>query len=334
MNNYDVVAIGNSLMDIQVLVSDDVLAKLQLPKGGMVLYEQAEQQEILQSLNNLSQKVSSGGSAANTIHGLGALSAKSYYFGKISNDDYGDLYYQDMQKAKVGFHKPQKNDLPTGTSVILITPDAQRTMATHLGASSQLSVEDIKAEVIEKSKYVYIEGYLFTQEPTRSAAIKAAQIAKSNNIPIAFTLSDVFVVSSFYDDIKNFVEQYTNILFCNETEALALSKEEDPQKAFEFCLQICDSVFLTRSADGAWAYNKKEGQAVVKAFPVDAVDTTGAGDLFAAGALYGLLQQKSIEQCAILGSYCASQVITHLGARLPAHSELEAEQIFALYSQI
>lgn len=332
--NYDVVAIGNSLVDIQVQVSEDVLAQLQLPKGGMTLHEQIQQQEILQSLNHLPQKASSGGSAANTIHGLGALSAQTYYFGKISNDDYGTLYYQDMQKAKVDFVQPQKQSLPTGTSVVLITPDAQRTMATHLGASSQLSVEDIEAEVIAKSKYVYIEGYLFTQEPTRSAAKKAAQIAKDKDIPIAFTLSDVFVVSSFYDEIKNFVEQYVDILFCNEAEALALSKAETSQKAFEFCSQLCDCLFLTRSADGAWTHHKEEGKTSVKAFPVTAVDTTGAGDLFAAGALYGLLQNQSIEQCAVLGSYCASQVITHLGARLPAHSELEIEKIFSLYSQI
>lgn len=335
MENYDIVGIGNALVDIQVQVDDTFIEELGLTKGGMTLNSHEDQEKVLQKLSALPKKVVSGGSAANTIHGLGTLGANAYYVGKVSNDDYGNLYHQDMEVCGVGFGLPQVEDFRTGTSVILITPDAQRTMVTHLGASTLLDTPNINMEAIKNSKYLYVEGYLFTQEPTRSAAIEAAHYAKEQGIPIAFTLSDAFVVNTFYEPIKDFVETYADILFCNEVEALAFSKTQDSQEAFIMMSDLANNIFLTRAENGAWAAHKRFGkieQAQVKSFNVNAIDTTGAGDLFAAGAIHGLLHNKNIEESAILGSYYAAQVVSSLGARLPSNVHTQAEKVFSLYS--
>lgn len=347
--NYDVVAIGNALVDIQVQVDDELLQKFSLPKGAMTLSSAQEQAELLKKINTLPQEISSGGSAANTVHGLGRFGAKAYHIGKVAQDKYGTHYQQDMQKCGVGFSLANKTSLTksetelaqtpnaqqsssfTGTCLVFITPDAQRTMLTHLGASAFLTPNDVNEDIIRTAKYLYIEGYLFTQEPTRSAALQAARIAKENGVAVAFTLSDTFVIENFYDDIKSFIENYTDILFCNEAEGLTLSQSSQAEKAFAEVSSLSDTLFFTRSEKPAWLKNSVSDKIEVPSFAVQAVDTTGAGDLFAAGVLWGLLQKRNLRDCGILGNYCASQVITHLRARLPADSVKETDTILSLY---
>jgi sugar/nucleoside kinase (ribokinase family) len=331
--NYDLVGIGNALVDIEVQVDDAFVKELSVTKGGMTLSSTAEQEKVLKVLASKSQKTSSGGSAANTIHGARVLGAKSYYLGRVANDDKGKLYTEDMHSCGVGFCGPSSDDEGTGTCVILITPDAERTMLTSLGVSSMLHPDNVDETIINNAKAVYVEGYLWTGDETREAGLHMAQIAKKQGIPVSFTLSDAFVVNTFKDSLLNFIKQDVDILFCNEVEAQAMTGESDSRKAFEKLLAWVDTLFLTLGSKGSLVGKKGQDPVQVGTFPVEAVDTTGAGDLFAAGALYGLINEHSLKDSAIIGSYCAAQVVSHIGGRLPADSHTQIENILSEYNK-
>jgi sugar/nucleoside kinase (ribokinase family) len=329
---YDLVGIGNALVDLEIQVEDHFIEKYSLVKGGMTLSTQKDQQAILDALSgHQAEKIVSGGSAANTLHGVSVLGGKAYYLGRVANDDFGRHYTEDMKVCEVGFPGPDSVDQGTGTCVVLVTPDTQRTMITHLGISAQLHAGNIDPTIVSNSKMVYIEGYLWTSDEIRSAGLKMAEIAKNNGIPVAFTLSDAFVVNSFKDNLIEFIRSNVDILFCNKTEATSMAGTENVDDAFEILREMTDTLFLTCEKDGSFAGNSDGNKITIKAFPVNAVDTTGAGDLFAAGALYGLLYNHSLEESAIIGSYCASQVVTHFGARLPADSHTDVNNILSSY---
>ena len=331
--NYKLIGIGNALVDIEVQVNDAFIDEISVTKGGMTLSSCAEQERILKALKKKPHKISSGGSAANTIHGARVLGAESYYLGRVANDFNGKLYTEDMQSCGVGFCGPGADNDGTGTCVILITPDAERTMLTNLGVSSMLHPEDVSETIIKGAKLVYIEGYLWTGDETREAGLHMAELALKQNIPVAFTLSDAFVVNTFRESLSDFIKDYVDILFCNEVEAQAMTGEIKPQKAFNKLLTQVDTVFVTLGPKGSIAGRKNYNSEQVRAFPVKAVDTTGAGDLYAAGALYGLINQRSLKESAILGSYCAAQVVTHIGGRLPADSHTQIENILKEYNK-
>ncbi len=328
---YQVIGIGNALVDIQVKVDEEFLAETGFPKGQMTLSEHGEQEKLLKKLKKKSRNICSGGSAANTIHGLGALGAHTYYIGRVADDEYGRHYTQDMVDCSVGFPGPDSADAGTGTSVVMITPDAQRTMVTNLGISTSLHPDNVDETLLSNAEIVYVEGYLFTGESTRAAAKKIARLARRHGKKVAFTLSDVFVVKNFLYEIRQFLEWHTDILFCNDTEGMALVGGHNPLQAFEYLSGICQTVFFTRGNKGAWAQSVHGAPVKSRPFPVEAVDTTGAGDLFAAGALYGLLHKRNIEECCIIGNYVASEVVSHLGARLPAHSHSSIPKILETY---
>lgn len=332
--NYDVVGIGNALVDIQVMVNDDFIERLGVPKGGMTLSTSENQARVLEGLSGHSKKISSGGSAANTIHGVGVLGGKTYYLGRVANDSYGRHYTEDMRACGVGFPGSGAENSGTGTSVVLITPDSQRTMITHLGISSTLHPDNVDETIVSSAKVVYIEGYLWTENATRAAALKMAEVAKKTGVPVAFSLSDAFVANLFGESLIDFIRWKVDILFCNEVEARALTKAEDTQSAYVELQGMADTVFLTIGADGSMAGRMDGTRVRVKTFPVKAVDTTGAGDLYAAGALYGLLGKRSLEESAIIASYCASQVVTHLGARMPVHSHTDIGKILHDYRKL
>ncbi|MGV7220090.1 MAG: adenosine kinase [Nitrospinales bacterium] len=327
---YDLVGIGNALVDLEIQVEDHFIEKCSLVKGGMTLSTQKDQQLILDSLSGRAEKIVSGGSAANTMHGLSVLGGKTYYLGRVANDNFGRHYSEDMKACGVGFPGPDSEDHGTGTCVVLVTPDTQRTMVTHLGISAQLHAGNVDPSIVCNSKMVYIEGYLWTSEEIRTAGMKMAEIAKKNRIPVAFTLSDAFVVNSFKENLVEFIRANVDILFCNETEATSMAGTNNIDDAFEILREMTETLFLTREKEGSLAGNSNEGKVSIKAFPVKAVDTTGAGDLYAAGALYGLLNNHSLQESGTIGSYCASQVVTHFGARLPTHSHTDVKNILTL----
>jgi sugar/nucleoside kinase (ribokinase family) len=332
--NYDLIGIGNALVDIEVQVDDAFIEKASVTKGGMTLSSIEDQNKILESLQSSSKKISSGGSAANTIHGASVLGAKTYYIGRVANDTHGKNYIEDMQNCRVGFSGSGSDRQGTGTCVVLITPDTERTMLTNLGVSSSLHPENVDETIVKNSRVVYVEGYLWTGDETREAGMHMARIAKKQGIPVSFTLSDAFVVNSFKESLTEFIQWYVDIIFCNEVEAQAMTGESDSLIAFKKLQGMVDTVFLTLGAKGSLVGKSGQEPVKVKTFPVTAVDTTGAGDLFAAGALYGLLKNHSMEASAIIGSYCAAQVVSHMGGRLPLSSHTDAAKILSEYQNL
>ncbi len=332
--NYDLIGIGNALVDIEVQVDDAFIEKASVTKGGMTLSSIDDQNKILESLQSNPKKISSGGSAANTIHGVSVLGAKSYYLGRVANDSHGKHYTEDMQNCGVGFSGPGSDEQGTGTCVVLITPDTERTMLTHLGVSSSLHPQNVDETIVKNSRSVYVEGYLWTGDGTREAGQHMAGIAKKEGIPVSFTLSDAFVVNSFKESLIEFINSYVDILFCNEVEAQAMTRESDSLSAFKKLQAMVDTVFLTLGSKGSLVGKSDQEPVEVKTFPVKAVDTTGAGDLFAAGALYGILNNHSLEESAIIGSYCAAQVVSHMGGRLPLSSHTDAAKILSEYQKL
>jgi len=333
--NYDLIGIGNALVDIEVQVDDAFIAKHSLTKGGMQLFTAAEQSRILNDLSGRPAKVSSGGSAANTIHGACVLGSRAYYLGRVADDNYGQHYSSDMKVCGVGFPGPGAETNGTGTCLVLITPDTERTMLTHLGVSSSLHADNVDETIVRNAKMVYIEGYMWTGDETRNAALKMADIAKTDKIPVAFTLSDAFVVNSFKESLMDFIRWNVNTLFCNEVEALAMTDTKDVESAFEILRGMTDTVFMTLGSKGSWVGNNNLSfKESVGVFPITPVDTTGAGDLYAAGALHGIINNYSFKESGILGSYCAAQVVTHLGARMPVHSHTDEQKILAEYAKI
>ena len=331
---YDLVGIGNALVDIEVRVEDAFIQQNTLTKGGMTLSTAEDQAEILEALKEHPTKISSGGSAANTVHGFRVLGGMAYYLGRVANDLYGRHYTQDMQICGVGFPGPGDGTSGTGTCVVLVTPDSERTMLTHLGVSSTLHQDNIDETIVQSSRAVYVEGYLWTGEETRAAALRLAEVAKKDKIPVAFTLSDAFIVNSFKDQLTDFIRWHVDILFCNDVEAMAMAETEDIREAFDVLKGMADTLFVTRGKNGSWASNSSEKKIEIGAFSTEAVDTTGAGDLFAAGTLYGLIKNHTLKESAIIGSYCAAEVVSHMGARMPIHSHTNVKNILKKHREL
>ncbi|PIR01748.1 MAG: adenosine kinase [Nitrospinae bacterium CG11_big_fil_rev_8_21_14_0_20_45_15] len=333
---YDLVAIGNALVDFEARVDEEFIRQFSLSKGGMSLVTAEEQARVLKVLQGKKVKTCSGGSAANTVHGVSVLGGNGYYFGKIGDDPSGRIYEADMFECRVGFpgREGAKKTDTTGTCIVLITPDSERTMLTHLGISASLHADNIDPQIVEKAKCVYIEGYLWTGDDTRSAAMKVAKIAREKKIPVAFTLSDAFVVNHHKESLNEFIHDYVNILFCNTVEARALTDASNPEDAFDDLVQRAEALFLTLGADGAYVGKKGGERKFVKAFRVQAIDTTGAGDLFAAGVLYSLVNKRGMIEAGAIGSYCAAQVVTHMGARMPVKSHTDIDKILQEYKEL
>ncbi|MBL4885308.1 MAG: adenosine kinase [Planctomycetaceae bacterium] len=311
---YDVYGVGNSLVDIQAHVSDKFLDSLGYPKGGMTLVDEPTQSTILDQLDGIPVTRCAGGSAANTIIGVVDFGGTAAYAGKTANDEIGEFCLQDMRKLGVRIEVPSVGG-QTGTCVILITDDAERTMLTNLGVSSQLSEADIEEEEIARSKVVYIEGYLFTGESTKAAALKAIELAKKHNVKVAFTVSDPFLIDLFRDEFWTLIENDVDLLFCNLDEARSLTGKEDAVDCAHEIHKHTDNVAMTLGADGSLIMHEK--QAIpIEGVPTHAIDTTGAGDMYAAGVLYGITNGLNWHDAGHLASHAASRVVSQLGARL------------------
>ncbi|MFQ5560769.1 MAG: adenosine kinase, partial [Nitrospinota bacterium] len=269
--NYEIIGIGNALVDIQAQVDEKTLKSLGYAKGLMTLSDPVKQEELLLKLKGHSLTTCSGGSAANTVHGIGALGGKAYYIGRVSDDIYGRHYTEDMANCGVGFPGPGSEVSGTGTSVVLITPDAQRTMVTNLGVSTSLHPDNVDETIVAGSRFVYIEGYLWTGEETKNSALRLTQLAKKSGIPVAFTLSDVFIANSFRKELEEYIKWEVDILFCNEAEAQALAETEDTEQAFSHIQGLCEKLFCTMGKKGAWAGQRGESKVSVKGFAVDAI---------------------------------------------------------------
>jgi sugar/nucleoside kinase (ribokinase family) len=258
----------------------------------------------------------SGGSAANTVAGIASLGGHAAFIGKVSADQLGNIFRHDIQSIGVEFRAtPSKGKNPTGRCLVFVTPDAQRTMQTCLGSAGEVGPDDLDADLIQRAKYTYFEGYLWDAPAAKQAYIKAAAIAHSADRKTALTLSDKFCVDRHRDEFLNLVHGHIDVLFANEGEIVALYETASFEQAVEAVRGKVDIAVLTRSEKGAVIVTPKETVSV-KAHPVaSVVDTTGAGDLFAAGFLYGLARGKPLAECGRIAAICAAEIISHVGAR-------------------
>ena len=311
----DVLAIGNAIVDVITDAGDAFLAEQGLTKGSMRLIDEAEAERLYGAMGP--GRELSGGSAGNTAAGLAALGCRAAFIGQVASDELGDIYRHDIESLGIDFLVEPRSDVgATARSLILVTPDAQRTMNTFLGAAQKLERSAIDAAAIERAGIVYLEGYLWDPEEPRAAMEAAIEIARSAGTKVAFTLSDGFVVERHRADFLRLIEQRKiDILFANEQEFLHLSQGTDLDSAIDQFAGKVPTLVVTRSEHGAMACSGGE-RAEVPAEPIERlVDTTGAGDLFAAGFLAGQSKGKSLEDSLRLGAIAAAEVIQHYGAR-------------------
>ena len=314
---YDIFGVGNALVDILATVEDSAIEKFSLNKGSMALMDSEQQSRVLVHLEDHSLKLASGGSAANTLVAVAQSGGAGVYAGKVAHDTHGEFYKRDMEEAGVNFYVPltPESGLPTGTSVILTTPDTERTMCTHLGISSILSPDDIDPEILGQASICYVEGYLWTGDQSRAACIKTFEAANKAGVKTAFTLSDMFLVDLFADDFRSVLKEHCDIVFCNADEAKHFFKKENVAECAHDLGELCPHAFVTNGADGSFvieAGNTKH----VAGFDVKAVDTVGAGDAFAGGVLYGLTHGMDSPAAAKWGNYFASRVVSRFGPRV------------------
>ena len=310
----DVIGIGNALVDILSHADDALLARQGLVKGTMHLVDEARAHDLYAAMGPGVEM--SGGSAANTVVGVASFGGRAHYVGKVRDDQLGEVFGHDLRATGVGYDTPRATSgPPTGRCLILVTPDAQRTMSTFLGASVRLGPADVDRRLIARGKILYLEGYLFDPPEAQEAFRAAAAIAHEAGRKVALTLSDPFCVERHRAAFLDLVEHHVDILFANELEICALYQVRDFDAALPHVRGHCELAALTRSAKGSVLVNG-DRMHVVSAHPVEAVvDTTGAGDLYASGVLYGLAQGLDLPTCGRLGSLAAAEVIAHVGAR-------------------
>ncbi len=329
-NKIDVFGVGNALVDILAMVGDNFLTTHKLDKGGMSLCDSTAQAALLHDLEGQSLEMKSGGSAANTMIAIAQSGGAGIYTGKVTGDPNGEFYQQDMVEAGIRFevaHAPEAS-APTGTSLILTTPDAERTMCTHLGISTELSPSDINHEHLGQCKYCYIEGYLWDAELPRQASIGAMERAKQLGVKISFTFSDPFLVGRYSDDFRRITSEFCDAVFCNADEARQFCETESLDEAAQQIGEMVDLAFITDGANGCRVVvSGKLTQ--IPGFDVKAIDTVGAGDAFAGGALYGLTNGYSPEHAAKWGNYLASRVVTIHGARLLGSMRNDLKEVLA-----
>jgi sugar/nucleoside kinase (ribokinase family) len=325
---FDVTAIGNAIVDVLARAEDAFLAQHKLPKGGMSLIDAVDAERLYQIMGPGIEV--SGGSAANTVAGIAALGARAAYIGKVADDQLGDVFTHDIRAIGVTYDtSPLTEGLSTARCLILVTPDAQRTMHTFLGATTQLGPEDLDMDVITSSKVLYLEGYLWDQPRAKKAMREAAIRAQAAGVKVSLTLSDAFCVDRFRDEFLELAEHHVDILFANEGEILSLYQVSTFEDAVPLVRRHCEIAALTRSAKGSVIVHGAETH-VIEAEPgVRVVDTTGAGDAYAAGFLYAYTHGHDLATCGRLGGAMAAEILGHYGARPEADVQTLARSVLA-----
>jgi sugar/nucleoside kinase (ribokinase family) len=311
---YDVVGIGNAIVDIIARCDEGFLTKHDLDKGFMRLIDADEAGHLYEAMGPAIER--SGGSVANSIAGLASFGAKCGFIGRVAADQFGGIFRHDIRSLGIAYTtEPAVDGAPTARCLILVTPDGERTMNTFLGASVDFTPDDIDADMIDAAKIVYLEGYLFDKDAAKAAFREAARLAKASGAKVALTLSDPFCVDRHRDDFRKLVKEGADIVFANEKEITTLYEVNSFDEAADAALQDCELAVLTRSEAGSMIVGAGES-VEVPADPVHkVVDATGAGDLYAAGFLFGLTKGMALEACGRLGSLAAAEVISHIGAR-------------------
>jgi sugar/nucleoside kinase (ribokinase family) len=313
-DGYDVVGIGNAIVDIIARCDDAFLSKHDLAKGFMRLIPAGEAGRLYEAMGPAIER--SGGSAANTIAGLASFGAKCGFIGRVAADQFGGIFRHDIRSLGVAYDTPPADDgEPTARCLIFVTPDGERTMNTFLGASVNFTAGDLDPYLIEAASIVYLEGYLFDRAEAKDAFMEAARLARNSGAKVALTLSDAFCVDRHRDDFRRLIREGTDIVFANEKEITSLYEVNSFAEAADAALAECELAVLTRSEEGSVIVADGETIEIAPEPIAKVVDVTGAGDLYAAGFLYGLTEGLPLETCGRLGSLAAAEVIAHIGAR-------------------
>lgn len=328
MKQYHVYGLGNALVDIEYKVDARTLRELGIDKGVMTLVDEAHQAKVIAKLNGGESNRGSGGSAANTVTAVSQFGGKSFYSCKVANDEMGHFYVDDLIRGGVttNIHPARAVAGATGKCLVFVTPDADRTMNTFLGVSAEFSRSEVDPSAVEESEYVYIEGYLVTGEPTRDAAVHACELARQKNTLVAFTLSDPNMPRFFRESLMQVIGKGVDLLFANEDEAFELASTRDMKEALAYLKTLARELVITRGPQGALIY---DGKNVLEVAPVKtkAVDTTGAGDLFAGAYLYGVTHGMSRQRAGDLAALAAARLVAQPGPRL------KGEQIRAILQE-
>jgi fructokinase len=313
--NKKILGIGNAIVDVLAKVDDEFLKNNNLIKGSMKLINKSEFEDLKKNIKL--EKIVAGGSVANTMSGIAYLQGKSSFIGKINSDSFGEIYKKSLEDINVNFSYLQKNEnLSTGASIILITPDSERTMCTYLGISSYLAETDIKENNIVNNELIFLEGYLWDKGISEKMFKYAINIAKSNKVKIAMSLSDIFCVTRHREDFYDLLKNDLDILIGNENEINQLTNKNNLLDSINHLKELNKLIVVTRSENGSLAIKDNE---IINcdSVKVDKIlDLTGAGDLFAAGFLKEYLERSEIKKCLMTGSVLASKVIQKIGARL------------------
>jgi fructokinase len=327
MKKYHVYGVGNALVDMEVCVDDEFLRRMGINKGHMTLVDEKRQIELLANIDHRNGKWASGGSAANTIIAVSYFGGKTFYSCKVADDEAGSFYVNDLIAAGVETNiEDDRHEGITGHCLVMITSDAERTMNTFLGISDTLSVHELDEEAIGNSEYVYLEGYLVTSGSTRAAAIEAKRTAERHGAKTALTFSDPSIVEYFRDGLEEMLGNGVDLLFCNEAEAMSWSQCEDIEPALDRLKDIAGSYAVTRGARGAVIYDGSR-QIHIAPHAVKALDSNGAGDMFAGAFLYGITHGFSHELAGNLAAAAAASIVSKFGPRLPAeeHKKILSE---------
>ncbi len=328
MTKYDVYALGNALLDIEFEVSTQILQTLGIEKGVMTLLDEAAQDKIISNLAEYDRKRSCGGSAANTLIAISQFGGKSFYSCKVADDEPGKFYTKDLLDCGVAtnleHHAPESG--VTGKCLVFVTPDADRTMNTFLGISGELSNAELVPEAIKNAEYTYIEGYLVSGEHSKQAAVKAREMAQAAGNKVAFTLADLNMVKFFKPGLLEIIGSGVDFLFANESEALLMAETEDLNVAIDYLKTLAKGFAITRGPAGSVVFDG-EKLIDIAPFPVKAIDTVGAGDMYAGAFLYGITNGMNFREAGHLASFASATLVTSLGARL------KTEEVQALLAE-
>ena len=313
--NKKILGIGNAIVDVFAKVEDDFLIKRNFVKGSMKLIDKSEFEDLKKNIKI--EKIVAGGSVANTMSGIAHLKGNASFIGKINSDNFGEIYKKSLEDINVNFSYIQKNeDLSTGASIILITPDSERTMCTYLGISSHLSEGDINDDNVTNNELIFLEGYLWDKGMSEKMFKHAINIAKKNKIKIAMSLSDIFCVNRHKEDFYNLLKNDLDILIGNENEINELTEKRNLLDSINQLKKLNKLIVITRSENGSLAIKDNEIINCDSEKVDKIIDLTGAGDLFAAGFLKEYLEKSEIKKCLMTGSILASKIIQKIGARL------------------